>query len=131
MDVIKDQEKVQFLDCRKKENIKELVKCLYQIKPIKKAMEQKYGENIVKPVPLPVIEEIMTEFQKRYGMKFNNLFPYYEEGSLAFYKADILNEDRKYFGSCLGYTITETFYKIVLKMYYLIKTGKYKGGTEE
>lgn len=124
MDIVKDKEKLLLLNCEKKENIKVLVKALYEIKPIKKQMEQKYGAGI-KPVPLSVIDDILEQFNKRYGLTFNNLFPYYEDGELAFYKADVLNKQRIWFGSVLGKGITETMYKVVIKMYYLIKTEKY------
>ena len=129
MDIIKDIDSILFLDCRKKENTKQIVKYLYEIKPIKKQMQQKYGE-VIKPVPLPVIEGMLEQFNKRYGLLFSNMFPYYENGELAFYKADVLNAERIWFGSVMGHSITETMYKVVLKMYYLIKTEKYLEGKQ-
>lgn len=124
MDIVKEIENLLYLDCQKKDNVKTIVRALYEIKPIKKEMVKRYGETI-KPVPLPVIENILEQFEKRYGLRFNNMFPYYENGKLEFYKADVINKNRIWFGSAMGKTITETMYKVVLKMYYLIKTGKY------
>lgn len=117
-------ESILDLDCTKKENIKQINRFLWKIKPLAKLLEKNNytkGEQI----PLELMEQTLQGIMLRYKYQTQGINFYFEE-KFVFYNVSVLKirKTRDWIGNVYGKTLWEVIAKLIIKIYADIKKEK-------
>lgn len=118
------------LDCTKENNLEQLNKFLWKVKPVARILE-KNRYNKTEQAPLELLEQALHGIMLRYRYRTQGINAYYEEGEnkeskFVFYSASLLKirGTREWIGNVYGKTMWETVAKIIIKVYADLKKEK-------
>lgn len=118
------------LDCTKGNNLEQINKFLWKVKPVARILE-KNNYTKTEQAPLELLEQALHGIMLRYGYRTQGINTYYEEGEnkeskFVFYTVSLLKirEAREWIGNVYGKTLWETVAKIIIKVYADLKKEK-------
>ena len=124
-------ENILDLDCTKEENIKQINRFLWKIKPLVKILE-KQGCTKAEQVPLELLEQTLQGMMAHYKYKTQGINLYFEEQEnkevFVFYNVSVLRirKTRDWIGNVYGKTLWEVVAKLLIKIYADVKKEKEK-----
>lgn len=118
------------LDCTKENNLEQINKFLWKVKPVARILEKnKYTKT--EQAPLELLEQALHGIMLRYGYRTQGINTYYEkeenkESKFVFYTVSLLKirDTREWVGNVYGKTLWETVAKIIIKVYADLKKEK-------
>lgn len=118
-------EDVLNLDCTKEENMKQINRFLWKIKPVEKLLE-KNNYTKTERAPIELLEQALQGIMIRYGYRMQNIDTYIEEGRFVFYMSSIIKkrDSSEWIGNVYGKTLWEVVAKTIIKIYADIKKEK-------
>lgn len=118
-------EDVLNLDCTKEENMKQINRFLWKIKPVEKLLE-KNNYTKTERAPIELLEQALQGIMIRYGYSMQNIDTYIEEGRFVFYMSSIIKkrDSSEWIGNVYGKTLWEVVAKTIIKIYADIKKEK-------
>lgn len=118
------------LDCTKENNLEQINKFLWKVKPVARILEKNHYTK-TEQAPLELLEQALHGIMLRYGYRTQGINTYYEEGEdkeskFVFYTASLLKirGTREWVGNVYGKTMWETVAKIIIKVYADLKKEK-------
>lgn len=118
------------LDCTKGNNLEQINKFLWKVKPVARILEKNHYTRI-EQAPLELLEQALHGIMLRYGYRIQGINTYYEteegkEIEFVFYTASLLKirDTREWIGNVYGKTLWETVAKIIIKVYADLKKEK-------
>lgn len=118
------------LDCTKGNNLEQINKFLWKVKPVAKILE-KNNYTKTEQAPLELLEQALHGIMLRYGYRTQGVNSYYEEigdkgKRFVFYTVSVLKtrETSEWIGNVYGKTMWETVAKIIIKVYADLKKEK-------
>lgn len=118
----KEIERILNLDCRTKEQKKELNTFLHSIKPIEKIVkkEEIHGNKLI---PIDILENVFRGLSIKYGYRSQGIQTYYEDNTFIYYHVSLLKikTTREWIGNVYGVTMWEVIAKMIVKIYGDIK----------
>ena len=118
-------EDVLNLDCTKEENMKQINRFLWKVKPVEKLLE-KNNYTKTERAPIELLEQALQGIMIRYGYRMQNIDTYIEEGRFVFYMSSIIKkrDSSEWIGNVYGKTLWEVVAKTIIKIYADIKKEK-------
>ncbi len=119
------------LDCTKKENIKQINRFLWKIKPLVRILE-KQGCTKAEQIPLELLEQALQGMMAHYKYQTQGINFYFEEQEnkkvFVFYNVSVLRirKTRDWIGNVYGKTLWEVVAKLLIKIYADVKREKEK-----
>ena len=118
------------LDCTKGNNLEQINKFLWKVKPVARILEKNYHTK-TEQAPLELLEQALHGIMLRYGYRTQGINTYYEEGEdkenkFVFYTVSLLKirDTWEWIGNVYGKTLWETVAKIIIKVYADLKKEK-------
>jgi hypothetical protein len=118
------------LDCTKGNNLEQINKFLWKVKPVARILE-KNNYTKTEQAPLELLEQALHGIMLRYGYRTQGIDSYYEElgdkgKRFVFYTVSVLKtrETSEWIGNVYGKTMWETVAKIIIKVYADLKKEK-------
>lgn len=118
------------LDCTKGNNLEQINKFLWKVKPVARILEKNHYTR-TEIAPIELLEQVLHGLCERYGYRTQGINTYYEEGEnkeskFVFYTVSLLKirETREWVGNVYGKTLWETVAKIIIKVYADLKKEK-------
>ena len=118
------------LDCTKGNNLEQINKFLWKVKPVARILEKNHYTK-TEQAPLELLEQALHGIMLRYGYRVQGINTYYEteegkEIEFVFYTASLLKirETREWIGNVYGKTLWETVAKTIIKVYADLKKEK-------
>lgn len=118
------------LDCIKGNNLEQINKFLWKVKPVARILE-KNNYTKTEQAPLELLEQALHGIMLRYGYRTQGINSYYEErgdkgNRFVFYTVSVLKtrETSEWIGNVYGKTMWETVAKIIIKVYADLKKEK-------
>lgn len=118
------------LDCTKGNNLEQMNKFLWKVKPVARILEKNHYTK-TEQAPLELLEQALHGIMLRYGYRTQGINSYYEEkedkgNRFVFYTVSVLKtrETREWIGNVYGKTMWETVAKIIIKVYADLKKEK-------
>ena len=118
------------LDCTDGNNLEQINKFLWKVKPVARILEKNHYTK-TKQAPLELLEQALHGIMLRYGYRIQGINTYYEteegkEIEFVFYTARLLKirETREWIGNVYGKTLWETVAKTIIKVYADLKKEK-------
>lgn len=124
-------ENILDLDCTKTENIKQINRFLWKIKPLVKILE-KQGCAKTEQIPLELLEQALQGMMAHYKYQTQGINFYFEEQEnkkvFVFYNVSVLRvrKTRDWIGNVYGKTLWEVVAKLLIKIYADVKKEKEK-----
>ena len=124
-------ENILDLDCTKKENIKQINRFLWKIKPLVRILE-KQGCTKAEQIPLELLEQALQGMMAHYKYQTQGINFYFEEQEnkkvFVFYNVSVLRvrKTRDWIGNVYGKTLWEVVAKLLIKIYADVKKEKEK-----
>ena len=120
-------EDVLNLDCTKEENMKQINRFLWKVKPVEKLLE-KNNYTKTEQAPIELLEQALHGIMIRYGYRTQNIDTYIEEGRFVFYMSSVIkkSDSSEWIGNIYGKTLWEVVAKTIIKIYADIKKEKSK-----
>lgn len=124
-------ENILDLDCTKKENIKQINRFLWKIKPLVRILE-KQGCTKAEQIPLELLEQALQGMMAHYKYQTQGINFYFEEQEnkkvFVFYNVSVLRirKIRDWIGNVYGKTLWEVVAKLLIKIYADVKKEKEK-----
>ncbi len=124
-------ENILDLDCTKKENIKQINRFLWKIKPLVRILE-KQGCTKAEQIPLELLEQALQGMMAHYKYQTQGINFYFEEQEnkkvFVFYNVSVLRirKTRDWIGNVYGKTLWEVVAKLLIKIYADVKREKEK-----
>lgn len=123
-------EEILNLDCTKENNLEQINKFLWKVKPVARILEKnRYTKT--EQAPLELLEQALHGIMLRYGYRTQGINTYYEEekekeSKFVFYTVSLLKirETREWIGNVYGKTLWEIVAKIIIKVYADLKKEK-------
>ena len=111
------------LDCSKGNNLEQINKFLWKVKPVARILEKNHYTK-TEQAPLELLEQALHGIMLRYGYRTQGINTYYEteegkEIKFVFYTVSLLKirEEGVWIGNVYGKTLWETVAKIIIKVY--------------
>ena len=118
------------LDCTDGNNLEQINKFLWKIKPVARILEKNHYTK-TEQAPLELLEQALHGIMLRYGYRIQGINTYYEteeskEIEFVFYTASLLKirDTREWIGNVYGKTLWETVAKTIIKVYADLKKEK-------
>lgn len=118
------------LDCTKGNNLEQINKFLWKVKPVARILEKNHYTK-AEQAPLELLEQALHGIMLRYGYRTQGINTYYEErgnkeSRFVFYSVSLLKirGTRDWIGNVYGKTMWETVAKIIIKIYADLKKEK-------
>ena len=118
------------LDCTKGNNLEQINKFLWKVKPVARILEKNHYTK-TEQAPLELLEQALHGIMLRYGYRTQGINTYYETGEdkesrFVFYSVSMLKirETSEWIGNVYGKTMWETVAKIIIKVYADLKKEK-------
>lgn len=118
------------LDCTDGNNLEQINKFLWKVKPVARILEKNHYTKI-EQAPLELLEQALHGIMLRYGYRIQGINTYYEteegkEIEFVFYTASLLKirDTREWIGNVYGKTLWETVAKTIIKVYADLKKEK-------
>lgn len=118
------------LDCTKGNNLEQINKFLWKVKPVARILEKNHYTK-TEQAPLELLEQALHGIMLRYGYRMQGINTYYETGEdkesrFVFYSVSMLKirETSEWIGNVYGKTMWETVAKIIIKVYADLKKEK-------
>lgn len=118
------------LDCTKGNNLEQINKFLWKVKPVARILEKNHYTK-AEQAPLELLEQALHGIMLRYGYRTQGINTYYETGEdkesrFVFYSVSMLKirETSEWIGNVYGKTMWETVAKIIIKVYADLKKEK-------
>ena len=118
------------LDCTKGNNLEQINKFLWKVKPVARILEKNHYTK-TEQAPLELLEQALHGIMLRYGYRIQGINTYYEteegkEIEFVFYTASLLKirDTREWIGNVYGKTLWEMVAKIIIKVYADLKKEK-------
>lgn len=118
------------LDCTKGNNLEQINKFLWKVKPVARILEKNHYTK-TEQAPLELLEQALHGIMLRYGYRTQGINTYYEErgnneSRFVFYSVSLLKirGTRDWIGNIYGRTMWETVAKIIIKIYADLKKEK-------
>lgn len=118
------------LDCTKGNNLEQINKFLWKVKPVARILEKNHYTK-TEQAPLELLEQALHGIMLRYGYRTQGINTYYEteegkEIEFVFYTVSLLKirETREWVGNVYGKTLWETVAKTIIKVYADLKKEK-------
>ena len=121
------------LDCTKENNLEQINKFLWKVKPVARILEKNHYTK-TKQVQLELLEQALHGIMLRYGYRTQGINTYYEEGEnkenkenkFVFYTVSLLKirDTREWIGNVYGKTLWEIVAKAIIKVYADLKKEK-------
>lgn len=118
------------LDCTKGNNLEQINKFLWKVKPVARILEKNHYTK-TEQAPLELLEQALHGIMLRYGYRTQGINTYYETGEdkesrFVFYSVSMLKirETSEWIGNVYGKTMWEIVAKIIIKVYADLKKEK-------
>lgn len=117
------------LDCTKGNNLEQINKFLWKVKPVARILE-KNNYTKTEQAPLELLEQALHGIMLRYGYRMQGINTYYETeekgNRFVFYSVSLLKirDTSIWTGNVYGKTMWETVAKIIIKVYADLKKEK-------
>lgn len=118
------------LDCTKGNNLEQINKFLWKVKPVARILEKNHYTK-TEQAPLELLEQVLHRILLRYGYRTQGINTYYETGEdkesrFVFYSVSMLKirETSEWIGNVYGKTMWEAVAKIIIKVYADLKKEK-------
>ena len=118
------------LDCTDGNNLEQINKFLWKVKPVAKILEKNHYTK-TEQAPLELLEQALHGIMLRYGYRIQGINTYYEteegkEIEFVFYTASLLKirDTREWIGNVYGKTLWEIVAKTIIKVYADLKKEK-------
>lgn len=118
------------LDCTDRNNLEQINKFLWKVKPVARILEKNHYTK-TEQAPLELLEQALHGIMLRYGYRIQGINTYYEteegkEIEFVFYTASLLKirDTREWIGNVYGRTLWETVAKTIIKVYADLKKEK-------
>lgn len=118
-------EDVLNLDCTKEENVKQINRFLWKVKPVEKILERNNYTKTEK-APIVLLEQALHGIMIRYGYRTQNIDTYIEKDNFVFYMCSVIKkrDSSEWIGNVYGKTLWEVVAKTIIKIYADIKKEK-------
>lgn len=117
-------ESILDLDCTKGNNLEQLNKFLWKVKPVARILE-KNNYTKTEQAPLELLEQALQGIMQRYKYQTQGINFYFEE-KFIFYNVSVLRvrKTREWIGNVYGKILWEVVAKLIIKIYADIKKEK-------